>query len=95
MGEENLNLSEFLRKLGDAQILLYDFERDPEKTMRRFGLPEEDIELVKSGDLEAIRNRVQEQSNTDVLFGLPVHIPPVHVPPVHWPWPWPPHHKED
>ena len=89
MGEEKLDLKEFLERLAEAQDLLYRFARDPQATMESFQLPDSDIELLKEGDLSKIRARVKELGG-DVVFGLPVHIWPVHIPlPVHWPWPWP------
>jgi hypothetical protein len=99
MGEEQLDLAQFLERLSDAQILLYEFARNPEATMRRYGLSDEDIALVESGDLQAIRDRVKSLRDGDILFVHPVHVPvppPVHqpFPPVHLSFPRPVHQPQ-
>jgi hypothetical protein len=80
------NLTDFLLQLSDAQDLLASFWRDPEDAMEKAGLTKEERELVLSGDLRALRERLQQlEVGADVILFRPVTRPA----PVTVPWPWP------
>ena len=66
---DGAQLAAFFRELAENRKLHNDYVRDPVTTMRDYGLDEDTIALVMSGDLRRINDLLRDQ---DVIAGTTI-----------------------
>ena len=66
--EPESNFSKFVREMSEAAARMEEFDENPERVMSEAGLSEEEKELVRAGDEEAILTALGQEG----LEALPI-----------------------